>query len=118
MTLFSKSARRVLSVSRCLLFIFPRPLWERVRVRGIQSTKAPSPHSSPVEGEEVKIGARFFSLFIVASIIGVGLCEVYSADKEITVLSYPERPAKLPLWLAQEAGLFEKFGLKVEIKPA
>jgi NitT/TauT family transport system substrate-binding protein len=87
-------------------------------VRGIQSTKAPSPHSSPVEGEEVKIGARFFSLFIVASIIGVGLCEVYSADKEITVLSYPERPAKLPLWLAQEAGLFEKFGLKVEIKPA
>ena len=34
----------------------------------------------------------------------------------LTVLSYPDRPAKLPLWLAQEAGLFQKYGLKVEIK--
>jgi len=36
----------------------------------------------------------------------------------LTVLSYPDRPAKLPLWLAQDAGLFEKYGLKVEIRPA
>ena len=36
----------------------------------------------------------------------------------LTVLSYPDRPAKLPLWLAQDAGLFEKYGVKVEIKPA
>ena len=36
----------------------------------------------------------------------------------ITVLSYPDRPAKLPLWLAQDAGLFEKHGLKVDIKSA
>lgn len=34
----------------------------------------------------------------------------------LTVLSYPDRPAKLPLWLAQEAGLFKKYGLNVEIK--
>lgn len=34
----------------------------------------------------------------------------------ITVLSYPDRPAKLPLWLAQDVGLFEKYGLKVEIR--
>ncbi len=34
----------------------------------------------------------------------------------LTVLSYPDRPAKLPLWLAQDAGLFEKYGLKVDIK--
>jgi ABC-type nitrate/sulfonate/bicarbonate transport system substrate-binding protein len=32
------------------------------------------------------------------------------------VLSYPDRPAKLPLWLAYDAGLFEKYGLKVEIR--
>lgn len=38
--------------------------------------------------------------------------------RSLTVLSYPDRPAKLPLWLAQDAGLFEKYGLKVEIKPA
>ena len=32
------------------------------------------------------------------------------------MLSYPDRPAKLPLWLAQDAGLFAKYGLNVEIK--
>jgi len=36
----------------------------------------------------------------------------------LIVLSYPDRPAKLPLWLAQDAGLFQKYGVKVEIKPA
>jgi ABC-type nitrate/sulfonate/bicarbonate transport system substrate-binding protein len=34
----------------------------------------------------------------------------------LTVISYPARPAKLPLWLAQDAGLFEKNGLKVTLK--
>ena len=34
----------------------------------------------------------------------------------LTVVSYPARPAKLPLWLAQDAGLFERNGLKVSIK--
>ena len=36
----------------------------------------------------------------------------------LIVLSYPDRPAKLPLWLAQDAGLFQKYGVKVEIKAA
>ena len=32
----------------------------------------------------------------------------FSAElRTITVLSYPDRPAKLPLWLAQDAGWFE-----------
>jgi NitT/TauT family transport system substrate-binding protein len=34
----------------------------------------------------------------------------------LSVVSYPARPPKLPLWLAQDAGLFEKNGLKVSIK--
>jgi len=41
---------------------------------------------------------------------------VHSAEQVITVLSYPDRPAKLPPWLAQDAGLFQKYGLKDEIK--
>ena len=36
--------------------------------------------------------------------------------RTVTVLSYPDRPAKLPLWLAQDAGIFKKYGLNVEIK--
>ena len=34
----------------------------------------------------------------------------------VTVVSYPARPPKLPLWLARDAGLFEKNGLKVTLK--
>ena len=34
----------------------------------------------------------------------------------LTVVSYPARPPKLPLWLAQDAGLFEKNGVKVTLK--
>jgi ABC-type nitrate/sulfonate/bicarbonate transport system substrate-binding protein len=34
----------------------------------------------------------------------------------VTVISYPARPPKLPLWLARDAGLFEKNGLKVNIQ--
>src|SRR5207249_9178516 len=30
--------------------------------------------------------------------------------------SYPARPPKLPLWLARDAGLFEKNGVKVSLK--
>jgi NitT/TauT family transport system substrate-binding protein len=44
---------------------------------------------------------------------------LYGAENTpVTVLSYPDRPAKLPLWLAQDAGLFEKYGLKVDIRAA
>jgi NitT/TauT family transport system substrate-binding protein len=43
--------------------------------------------------------------------------QTFSAESpNLTVVSYPARPAKLPLWLAQDAGLFEKNGLKVSIK--
>lgn len=33
--------------------VFPLPSWERVRVRGLCASWSPSPHSSPVKGEEV-----------------------------------------------------------------
>jgi NitT/TauT family transport system substrate-binding protein len=48
--------------------------------------------------------------------IGLLPSAMYSAENSLTVLSYPDRPAKLPLWLAQDAGLFQKYGLKVEIR--
>lgn len=37
-------------------------------------------------------------------------------SKTLTVISYPARPPKLPLWLALEEGLFAKHGLKVVLK--
>jgi ABC-type nitrate/sulfonate/bicarbonate transport system substrate-binding protein len=48
--------------------------------------------------------------------IGLLPSAMNSAENSLTVLSYPDRPAKLPLWLAQDAGLFQKYGLKVEIR--
>ncbi len=44
---------------------------------------------------------------------------LHSAElTSLTVLSYPDRPAKLPLWLAQDGGLFQKYGLIVDIRAA
>ena len=58
------------------------------------------------------VGALIISLFLI--LVGRGLHAAETTS--VTVLSYPDRPAKLPLWLAQDAGLFEKFGLKVDIR--
>ncbi|HEX9443366.1 MAG TPA: ABC transporter substrate-binding protein [Candidatus Binatia bacterium] len=37
-------------------------------------------------------------------------------EKKLTLVSYPPRPPKLPLWLARDAGLFKKYGLEITIK--
>src|SRR4030095_100576 len=116
MRLFAKCRRRLCSVPRSLSLLNPRPLWERERVRGMQCTEAPSPQSSPVEGEDVKRGFGLALFLMTITLTGSWPSEVYAADNAVSVLSYPDRPAKLPLWLAQDAGLFGKYGLKVEIK--
>jgi ABC-type nitrate/sulfonate/bicarbonate transport system substrate-binding protein len=59
----------------------------------------------------------FFMVVLCALLFGPRPLPAAEVTK-LTVLSYPDRPAKLPLWLAQDAGLFQKYGLKVEIKPA
>jgi len=54
-------------------------------------------------------------LFLFVSLFIPG--QTFSAESQsLTVVSYPARPAKLPLWLAQDAGFFEKNGLKVTLK--
>jgi NitT/TauT family transport system substrate-binding protein len=56
--------------------------------------------------------SRFCLLFFFCLSGSVFAAEV----QNLTVVSYPARPAKLPLWLAQDAGFFEKNGLKVSLK--
>jgi ABC-type nitrate/sulfonate/bicarbonate transport system substrate-binding protein len=99
-------------------FLFPRPLWERARVRGMQEKEAPPPQSSPIKGEEVKRRFGLGLMLLAISLMVAWPREIYSAENSLIVLSYPDRPAKLPLWLAQDAGLFEKYGLKVDIRAA
>src|ERR1044071_5911555 len=60
------------------------------------------------------VDALMISLFLI--LVGRGLHAAETTS--VTVLSYPDRPAKLPLWLARDGGLFEKYGLKVDIRAA
>jgi NitT/TauT family transport system substrate-binding protein len=61
------------------------------------------------------LSTSHFCLFMLLSVITSG--PTFAAEvQSLTVVSYPARPAKLPLWLAQDAGLFEKNGLKVSLK--
>jgi ABC-type nitrate/sulfonate/bicarbonate transport system substrate-binding protein len=53
------------------------------------------------------------SVLAAAFISGSGLS---AETATLTLVSYPQRPPKLPLWLAQDAGIFEKNGLKISIK--
>jgi NitT/TauT family transport system substrate-binding protein len=40
----------------------------------------------------------------------------WAQEKNLTIVSYPPRPPKLPLWLARDAGLFKKYGVDVALK--
>jgi len=84
----------------------------------MQEKEAPPPQSSPIKGEEVKRRFGLGLMLLAISLMVAWPREIHSAENSLIVLSYPDRPAKLPLWLAQAAGLFEKYGLKVDIRAA
>ena len=79
--------------------------------------QAPPPQASPVRGEDVRERFAIVVLVTMITLFGGPWQKAHPADT-ITVLSYPDRPAKLPLWLAQDGGLFEKYALKVDIRAA
>src|SRR5213594_3400555 len=67
----------------------------------------------------MKPGNSLFLCFVCGSLLALTL--LVSAcwaqeSKRLTIISYPARPPKLPLWLGRDAGLFEKNGLLVSIK--
>jgi NitT/TauT family transport system substrate-binding protein len=91
-------------------FDFLALLWrERMKVRVVAS------HIAGEGDLSLALGTLHFYLFMLLSPITSG--PAFAAEvQSLTVVSYPARPAKLPLWLAQDAGLFEKNGLKVALK--
>jgi NitT/TauT family transport system substrate-binding protein len=65
------------------------------------------------------IFCKWRRIFQVWILLLVSVClplRVSAAEQNLTVVSYPARPPKLPLWLARDAGLFEKNGLKITLK--
>jgi len=82
----------------------------------VQKTLTPALSRFAGEGVTRARGLRLLRIFALCACVFVPT-RLFAADLyPLTVLSYPDRPAKLPLWLAQDAGLFEKYGLKVEIR--
>ncbi len=74
------------------------------------------PPINTFEGDDPRIGSLKYFLIVSLFLWMIpGLAQAAEVQT-LTVVSYPARPAKLPLWLAQEAGLFEKNGLRVTIK--
>ena len=88
---------------------------ERIEVRVARSVGALTLSHFPGEGiglwRKFLMSAQLLLLSIAAPLVASA-----AELRAVTILSYPDRPAKLPLWLAQDGGLFEKHGLKVEIK--
>src|SRR5881409_1819559 len=56
-----------------------------------------------------------FGVFLFACAL-VSRSAMAAETATLTVISYPARPPKLPLWLALDTGLFEKNGLKITLK--
>ena len=85
----------------------------RMKVRVVTLPKTLTLTLSRFAGE----GVILYLLVVVLSALLFVPTALFAAElTSIGVLSYPDRPAKLPLWLAQDAGLFQKYGLKVDIK--
>ena len=85
-----------------------------MKVRAVKLRRALTP--SRFAGEGVIFWRRLPQLLFLCVLLSVPTVLFSAEVASITALSYPDRPAKLPLWLAQDAGLFEKYGLKVDIK--
>ena len=104
---------------------FPLPSGERVRVRGLCKLWSPSPHSSPVKGEEViKLGASNKStrallslspliILIIFSVVFASLARIASAAEGTRFLvSYGGTAGyQLPLWVNKELGFSKKYGV-------
>src|SRR6266508_5343494 len=93
---------------------------ERIKVRVVILRRTFTPSLSRFAGEGVALSRvlRLVHVFVLCTWVFLPTRVIAADLHSLTVLSYPDRPAKLPLWLAQDAGLFGKYGLTVEIKPA
>ena len=55
-------------------------------------------------------------IFLVTLITVLSSSPLLGQEKRLTVVSYPARPPKLPLWLAADEGLFAKRGITIVLK--
>ena len=108
---------------------FPLPSRERIRMKGLCQPRSPSPHSSPVKGEEViKLTASrkfpkplllFHALvnLVVFSVVFAGFLRIgLAAEATRFLVSYGGTAGyQLPLWVNKELGFSKKYGVDLEI---
>jgi len=116
---FPKQAM-VSSLGAGRLFFRVLPRREKIKVRVAKVQRALTPALSRFAGEGVNLSwwSHNFLVVVLCAFALVPRTLFAAESNSITVLSYPDRPPKLPLWLAQDAGLFEKHGLKVNVRAA
>src|SRR4029077_20165968 len=90
----------------------------KVRVARLARALTPALSRIAGEGDRSSRGWRMSLCCYLLMCLSIFFpARVFSAElTPLTVISYPARPAKLPLWLALDAGVFEKNGLKVSLK--
>lgn len=100
---FSLHVKVILLPRRFLQRIYRLPFRERVGVREYRRQF----------GAFVSAVPRY--LYLICSLTLGWPTETFSAQDTVAMISYPARPAKLPLWLAHDAGLFDKNGVKLSL---
>src|SRR5258706_524413 len=93
------------------------PRMASMKVRMVDHRRALTLALSRFAGEGIGMSGRVVVCVLLLLVSFLVPFVSFAAElRTVTVLSYPDRPAKLPLWLARDAGLFKKYGLNVEIK--
>jgi ABC-type nitrate/sulfonate/bicarbonate transport system substrate-binding protein len=127
----NKIEQSSLPFGRTFLQKFPLPLRERVRVRGMCKLRSPSPHSSPVKGEEISkftialfpslvspCGSRLAPVLLMSlSLVFAGFARTgWAAEGTRFLVSYGGTAGyQLPLWVNKEFGFSKKYGVDLEI---
>jgi ABC-type nitrate/sulfonate/bicarbonate transport system substrate-binding protein len=98
----------------CFQRVFPLPSWERVRVRGYTKYFSPSPQSSPVKGEDVRLAPAFPKVLCLIILLGLG--PLGHAGAENIKIGVPSITiTTMPLLVARDAGFFQQEGFQTEL---
>ena len=134
MKLLVRIRQNILAFERRLERRFPLPSRERARVRGRCQFVSPSPHSSPIKGEEANLASEGKHINAPLSVFGrftfIAFAFLSQAASLPAAESKPTEPLKLRLglasapapalpnsvlWLAKDLGFYKREGLDVEL---
>lgn len=95
---------------------FLLPWREKVRMRGRCKSRSPSPHSSPVKGEEARARKRYSVSVVFGLVLLSGLGIFHSAQAENIKIGLPSVTiTAMPFFVAKEHGFFKQEGLDADM---